>query len=127
VALEHSGRTLGNKIKGELAIDIVRKKVPKFLAGVLVCPWSSVVEHSTHNPMIKGSNTATGTARKKIASVLTEVLVCPWSSVVEHLTYNHLIKGSNAATGTGLKNMANVLNEVLVCPGSSGRTLVSSP
>jgi hypothetical protein len=34
--VEHLARN--HKIKGELATDIVRKKVPKFLAGVLAVP-----------------------------------------------------------------------------------------
>jgi hypothetical protein len=55
-----------------------------------------VVEHSTHNPKIKGSNPDSGIVRKKMAKAMSDVLVCPWSTVVEHLTSNPKMKGSKS-------------------------------
>ncbi len=73
-----------------------------------MCSCSTEVEHPTHNPMVKGSNAATGCGREKNVTKLGEEmeaklnkLLCLSGTGVEQPTHNPTIKGSNPATGTG--------------------------
>ncbi len=61
-----------------------------------------VVESSTHNPKIEGSNRATGTGRGETIKKQTLCYwgVCPNCTMAEHSTLIHNIRGLNHTTGT---------------------------
>jgi hypothetical protein len=58
----------------------------------ILCPSSTVVEHSTHKPKVKGSNNSNGTGRNEMVKNLQYSILCRRSTVVEHSTHNPEIK-----------------------------------
>ncbi len=60
----------GNKSYNKIFCDNTKIFIGPFLDCKVIMSWlwrgSIVVEHSTHNPKIEGSNPAAGTAREKI-------------------------------------------------------------
>ncbi len=68
----------------------------------LSVPHSTVVEYSTHNLKIVGSNPPTNTwSDKNVKNVSNLVCLCPHNTEVEYLTQNLKIMGSNPPTNTG--------------------------